>query len=428
MNNQQIIRHDLYCQTVEEISGCGEYLVVGIDVAKDKHHAFMGTATGKSLYRKLIFENDIDGFTRLLKTAEAIKAQNGLSKIVYGMEPTGNYFKPLARHMIGCECNVVLVTGQTVKNNRKILNGRWDKNDTKDAANVADLVSRGKCVYYDLPSQQIVDLRGLLSLRRRLKKEEHSLKMRIRNTLLALYFPELDKYYSACETESLAIIRWCLNPDTIALMEFDQFFKMVTRTRRGIAQKLRLHKIYQDAVNSVGCPMGQSAEFEAELLVEKLDHVREHIGKTADLMEDICLDYPEYCYLLTIPGFGPYISSRVLASIGDPLRFKNRKQVLKMAGFDLCANRSGKSSDKAIPVISKNGNAELRYAVYQAANVASSKVDSFRIYFSKMLKGRERERGIKTKMKVKLAAKMLVIAWTLMKRREPFDAAHLDID
>jgi len=428
MNNQEIIRHELYCQTVEEINGSDEYLVVGIDVAKDKHHAFMGTATGKSLYRKLIFENSLDGFARLLKTAEAIKAQYGLSKIVYGMESTGNYHKPLARHMIGCECNVVLVTGQAVKNNRKILNGRWDKNDTKDAANVADLVSRGKCVYYDLPSQQIVDLRGLLSLRRRLKKEQHSLKMRIRNTLLALYFPELDKYYSACETESLAIIRWCLNPDTIALMEFDQFFKMVTRTRRGIAQQLRLHKIHQDAIDSVGCPMGQGAEFEAEVLVEKLDHVRQHIAKTEDLMEDICIDYPEYSYLLTIPGFGPYISSRVLASIGDPLRFKNRKQVLKMAGYDLCANRSGRSSDKAIPVISKNGNAELRYAVYQAAKVASSRVDSFRTYFAKMLKGRERERGIITKMRVKLAAKMLVIAWTLMKRREPFDPAHLDID
>ena len=60
--------------------------------------------------------------------------------------------------------------------------------------------------------------------------------------------------------------------------------------------------------------------------------------------------------------------------------------------------------------------------------MASSRVASFRIYFSKMLKGRERERGIKTKMRVKLAAKMLVIAWTLMKRREPFDAAHLDTD
>lgn len=40
-----------------------------------------------------------------------------------------------------------------------------------------------------------------------------------------------------------------------------------------------------------------------------------------------------------------------------------------------------------------------------------------------MLKGRELERGIKLKMKVKLAAKLLVVAWTLMKRKEHFKAS-----
>jgi transposase len=39
------------------------------------------------------------------------------------------------------------------------------------------------------------------------------------------------------------------------------------------------------------------------------------------------------------------------------------------------------------------------------------------------LEGRQREKGIRTKMRVKLAAKMLVIAWTLMKRKEPFNPA-----
>jgi transposase len=99
-----------------------------------------------------------------------------------------------------------------------------------------------------------------------------------------------------------------------------------------------------------------------------------------------------------------------------------------MAGYDLCANRSGKTSDQAVPVISKNGNGELRYALYQAANVAATRTDHLRVYFTKMLQGREREKGIKTKMKVKLAAKMLVIAWTLMKKKEVFDPDHLNID
>ena len=53
--------------------------------------------------------------------------------------------------------------------------------------------------------------------------------------------------------------------------------------------------------------------------------------------------------------------------------------------------------------------------------VASALNPTVRSYFSQLLKGREFERGIKLKMKVKLAAKMLVIAWTLMKKKENFN-------
>jgi hypothetical protein len=31
-------------------------------------------------------------------------------------------------------------------------------------------------------------------------------------------------------------------------------------------------------------------------------------------------------------------------------------------------------------------------------------------------------------MRIKLAAKLLIIAWTLMKKREPFDPAYLRIE
>jgi hypothetical protein len=42
-------------------------------------------------------------------------------------------------------------------------------------------------------------------------------------------------------------------------------------------------------------------------------------------------------------------------------------------------------------------------------------------FFTNTLTGREREKGILTNRRVKLAAKMLVIAWTLMKKKEVFD-------
>jgi len=63
----------------------------------------------------------------------------------------------------------------------------------------------------------------------------------------------------------------------------------------------------------------------------------------------------------------------------------------------------------------------MRHALYEAALIASFKNELFVRYFAELIRGRERERGIKTKMRVKLAAKMLIIAWTLMKKNELFD-------
>ncbi len=160
-------------------------------------------------------------------------------------------------------------------------------------------------------------------------------------------------------------------------------------------------------------------------MVEGLRQIRETIKATDCKIEAICLGFPEYPFLLSIPGFGPDVSSKVLGAIGDPLRFTNSRQVLKLAGLDLSADRSGKTSDGATPVISKRGKADLRYALYQAALIATTKNQRFMVYYTHKLRGRQREKGIKTKMRVKLSAKLLVIAWTLMKRKEPFNPDYL---
>ena len=186
--------------------------------------------------------------------------------------------------------------------------------------------------------------------------------------------------------------------------------------------------IWQLAVDSVGCTVGDSLGIECKMMVEALIQVREMIRITKDRIEEICLTFPEYHYLLSIPGFGPDVSSKVLAAIGNPYRFEKGSQVLKIAGYDLGAKRSGKTSKSAVAVITKKGKADLRYALYQAAFVASTRNKYFMLYYANKLRGREKERGIKTKMKVKLAAKMLIIAWTLMKKRQPFDPTYLNLN
>ena len=104
-------------QLKKEIRGSKEYLIVGIDVAKGKHHAFFGTATGKTLLRRLVFENDLAGFERLHMHMESLKVRHGLSKVVFGLEPTANYHKPLAEYLIKCGHNVVVTIQQRNKKN-----------------------------------------------------------------------------------------------------------------------------------------------------------------------------------------------------------------------------------------------------------------------------------------------------------------------
>ena len=413
-------------QLKKVIRGSKEHLIVGIDVAKEKHHAFFGTPTGKTLFKRLVFENRIEGFEKLLIRADAMKVQHGLAEVVFGLEPTANYHKPLAEHLVKCGYLVVLVAGESIKNNRKLLYGRWDSNDTKDSANVADLISQGKCLFYEYPSLALRELRSLLSLKRRLKRQEHGLRVRIRNNLIAQYFPELDKFFSCGEKQVLCIVQWCLNPSVIAGMEYEEFSGLVAPRLRTVAQRQRLERIWRLSLDSIGCEAGEALDFEGKVLVQALKQTREAIEATDDKIEDICLEFPEYSYLLTIPGFGPSVSSIVLGAIGNPFRFKNGKQVIKMSGLDLSADRSGESSDRAVPVISKKGKANLRYALYQAALIASIRNQHFVVYFTEKLRGREREQGIKTKMRVKLAAKMLIIAWTLMKKKEPFDPSYLN--
>ena len=427
MKQDNATRYQQFCQFKTVIRGSRDYLIVGIDVAKDKHHAFFGMATGRTLLRRLIFKNNREGFEHLIERCRQLQQAHGLTEAVFVLEATGNYHKPLAHWLLEQDEQVVLASNKSIADNRQSLDGRWDKNDTKDSANAADLASQGKCQYLERPEDDIVELRSLLSVRRRLKKEAHRLRMQIRNGLVAKHFPEFDRLWGKCLTENLAIVRWCLDPRKIAAMPFNDFIRLVTTRDRGLGQVKRLRSIHEVAGVSIGCPMGAAAEFEARQLADRLGAKSEQLDEVMDRIEQVCRGFASYRHLRSIPGFGPYVAAVVLAVIGDPNRFRGRRQVIRLAGLDLNAKRSGKRSQAAVPVISKCGNADLRYALYQAAQIATYHNERFRALFMRYLKGREKERGIKTKVRVKLAAKMLVMAWAMMKNNTDFDPSLLKV-
>ena len=141
--------------------GSTEELVIGLDIAKRKHHAFFGNGNGQTVLKGLIVENSAEGFRHLLSQVGFYMQRDDFRRVVFGLEPTSVYHKPLAEHLIEQGYLVVYATNEAIKKNRSLMDGRWDKNDTKDSANVADLVAQGKCQYYDLPELRLRELRNL---------------------------------------------------------------------------------------------------------------------------------------------------------------------------------------------------------------------------------------------------------------------------
>ena len=193
--------------------------------------------------------------------------------------------------------------------NRESLDGRWDKHDMKDSANIADLISQGKCLYYDYPVAPLRGLRNLLSLKRRLKKQEHGYRVRIRNQLIAQYFPEMDRNYEGLGAEGLSIVRWCLPTSEITQLDVAPFIERVTSRRITMEKRRRLEAIWEKAGESIGCDGVPGLDHEAKVMVEGLRQIREMIKETEQRIEELCKEFPEYQPFLTMPGFGPDVSA-----------------------------------------------------------------------------------------------------------------------
>ena len=328
MTGDQYNRIDLFRQIKRQVRGNPDFLIVGIDIAKDRHHAFFGDANGHTVLKGLPFQNNLKGFQKLITHTEEKKTRLHFKQVVFGLEPTATYHKALGEYLIREGYTLVMVgAGATVKN-RELLDGRWDKNDMKDAANIADLISQGKCLYYDHASETIRNLRSLLSLKRKLKKMEHSARMRIRNHLVAQFFPELDAFFQSFAEGCLSIIKHSFDPREIARLPFDSFITLVTSKQPTRSQWEKLKAIWELAPSSVGYRMTPSIAFEASMLVDSLRHTKLKIVSIDREIKGLCSSIPEYKYLLSIPGFGDTISAMALAAISDHNRFDNARQLL----------------------------------------------------------------------------------------------------
>lgn len=119
----------------------------------------------------------------------------------------------------------------------------------------------------------------------------------------------------------------------------------------------------------------------------------------------------------SFPGVGFTSLITIIAETNGFEHFKNVRQLVSYAGLDVVENQSGKFTGKTR--ISKNGNANLRKALYMPSlSIVRDEVDPFYTFY---LRIRNRNPKIKKKALVAVQRKVLITIYTLWTNSRTFD-------
>ena len=334
----------------------------------------------------------------------------------------------LANYLYNLEYIICYASTVAVKENRKTFDGRWRKTDPDDAFNIADLLSQGKVMFYDLEHQkQDIQLKPLIILRKKLKKRLASIKARIRNNVFAQCFPEIDALYKHIDNpEVIEILKKIPVPNQIRKTSFKEFYSVLAKTGRMITKKKqRIYNVWSEAKTSIGCPDHVAIRTEINFILKDIALIKSQIAK---IDKDISMNVnnsQDYKLLIEIPGFGPIYTSIFLSVIKDIKNYNHSDQIVKLAGLDLEYSQSGKYHSRSHS--SKKGNALLRYALCGVVHGAL-KNKYFQELFEEKLKQKGDTKDTHRILKVKFAVKFIRIAYAILSKKEPFDIEKIKLN
>lgn len=394
-------------------------LVVGIDIAKKNQWARFVDCRGIEHGKALKFENNKNGFEKILATIFELCKMEDFTNVVIGMEPTGHYWKPLANYLLKQGMIVVLVNPYHTKKSKELDDNSQTKLDIKDALTIAKLVKDGRYFETYLPHDIYAELRGLTATRTSMLKRLKSIK----NTMIAVldeYFPEYESVFKCIFTgkASRHILKTCPIPALILELGEEGVLAEIKKT---VGRK-KAEQLLEAAKNSIGVDYGESsATFRIKQCMAELEMIETQMVEVEEEMKAVLEKTGLSEYLLSIPGAGVVLMASVLGEMGDSLRFENPRQMSRMAGYNLVEDSSGKN--KSGTCISKRGRKNLRCVLYKTA-LTMVAVNSEMKQLYGYLKTRENNPLKKMQALVVVSKKILTMIFTLSKKKEYYNPEH----
>lgn len=411
MKNRSRVNEKLEAITIDT-------LVVGVDIAKHIQWARFVDCRGVEHGKAVRFENSRNGFILILaKIREICKSEN-FKKVVIGMEPTGHYWKPFA-NFISKQDNitVVLVNPYHTKKSKELDDNSQTKSDKKDSITIARLVKDGRYYEMYMPHDIYAELRVLATTRINVNKR----KSAVENSITAVideYFPEFMDIFKKpfLGKTALHILKACPFPKYILEIGIDGVLAEIKKAVKRTVGIKKATELYEAAKESIGVDYGEeAARCKIRTLVEELELLNSQLENIEAEMAAALNKTSIAKYLLSIKGIGIVTLALCLGETGDLSRFKDARQIQRLAGYNLIEDSSGKN--KSGTCISKRGRKNLRSVLYQISVVMTAQNDEMKQLYN-YLKTRKNNPLKKMQALVVISKKVLTLMFVLAKKKE----------
>jgi transposase len=399
-------------------------LIVGVDIAKKVQWARFCDHAGREVEKALRFENTTEGFQSLLERIERLRITKRLFRVLVGMESTGHYQKTLIHYLKLNGYTVVLVNPYHTKRAKELDDNSQTKHDQKDALTIARLVKDGRFYECYQPEGCWADLRVLTAARLDIKHQENACKNRI-HAILDEYFPEFEVVFKKPLTgkASLHLLQTCPLPADLLCLGIDGVLVEIKKAVKKTVGMKKALQLMEAAEASVGVTYGlEAARLRLQILLEKHELYHKRLEEIEKAMERKLDETGLKERLLDIPGIGVVSLASFLGETGDLRRFTNGQQLVRLAGYNLTENSSGKS--KSQRGISKRGRKILRSVLYQMAMVMVAKNPEMKQVY-RQLKSRENNPLKKKQALIAVACRIAKMLYSIAKHGEAYTPSRV---
>lgn len=352
-------------------------LVIGADIAKKIHVARAVDFRGIELGKDCIFHNDKEGLMKLTTWMKELGQSQAKTEIIFGIEPTGHYWFPLAAFLKEQGIKIVVVNPHHVNKTKELEDNSPTKSDYKDAKVIADLIRNGKYSEPKLPTKEYADLRILMNLREKVSASLTQVKGRIGNWF-DRFFPEYAGVFKDWDGKAslMTMRKFPLPAEIVATGARGVLAHWKTEVKRGVGIK-RAEKLCAAAAASIGLTEGvAAARMELTALLQQFDLFTEQLETIMAQVMQILEKIPGTAQMLTVPGVGAITVAGFLAEVGDLNNYDHGQQIIRLAGLNLKENSSGKRKGKT--GITKRGRSRLRALLFRTLLPMVAKNEAFK--------------------------------------------------